>query len=108
MQPDHPLYEEMVRRGSNGRWVWRIGIWLYSAGLLGIVIVLMVWPVVFFFKFGRTGLAYPLALLAAGGLATLGSFLRKVSYRIALGEGIDITKYFEKAGDGKKTGEKIS
>lgn len=96
MQPDYPLYEEMLRRGSNGRWFWRIGIWLYSAGLLGIVIVLMVWPVAFFFKFGRTGLAYPLALLAAGLLATLGSFLRKVSYRIALGEGIDITRYFEK------------
>lgn len=97
-----------MRRGSNGRWFWRIGIWLYSIGLLGIALVLLVWPIVFFFKFGRTGLDYPLALLAAGGLATLGSFLRKVSYRIALGEGIDITKYFEKDADGKKTGEKIS
>ena len=43
MQPDYQLYEEMVRRGSNGRWFWRIGVWLYSAGLLGIVLVLMVW-----------------------------------------------------------------
>ena len=102
MQPDHPLYEEMVRRGSHGRRFWRAGVWLYSAGLLGIGLVLMVWPVVFFFKLGRTGLAYPAALLALAALAALGSFLRRISYRIALGEGIDITKYFEKPADGKR------
>ena len=101
MQPDYPLYEEMVRRGSLGRWFWRLGAWLYSAGLLGIVLVLIVWPVVFFFKFGKTGIGYAVALVAMGWLSVLGSFLRKVSYRIALDEGIDITKYFEKAGDGK-------
>ena len=101
MQPDYPLYEEMVRLGSRGRWFWRIGAWLYSAGLLGIVFVLIVWPLVILFNFGKTGIFYAVALLAMGGLAVLGSFLRKVSYRIALGEGIDITKYIEKAGDGK-------
>ena len=101
MQPDYPLYEEMVRRGSRGRWFWRLGAWLYSAGLAGIVLVLIVWPVVFFFKFGKTGISYAVALVAMGWLSVLGSFLRKVSYRIALDEGIDITKYFEKAGDGK-------
>ena len=97
MQPDHPLYEEMVRRGSRGRWFWRIGSWLRSAGLLGIALVLIVWPVVLFFKFGKTGISYAVALLLMAGLAALGSFLRRVSYRIALGEGIDITKFFEKA-----------
>lgn len=101
MQPDYQLYEEMARRGSRGRWFWRIGAWLYSAGLLGIVLVLLVWPVVFFFQFGRTGISYPVVLLVMAGLVVLGSFLRKVSYRIALGEGIDITKYIEKAGDVK-------
>lgn len=101
MQPDYQLYQEMVRRGSRGRWFWRLGAWLYSAGLVGIVLVLMVWPVVFFFKFGKTGIAYAVALVALGGLTVLGSFLRKVSYRIALDEGLDIAKYFEKAGDGK-------
>ena len=101
MQPDYPLYEEMVRRGSRGRWFWRLGAWLYSAGLAGIVLVLIVWPVVFFFKFGKTGISYAVALVAMGWLSVLGSFLRKVSYRIALDEGIDITKYFEKARDGK-------
>ena len=90
-----------MRLGSRGRWFWRIGAWLYSAGLLGIVLVLIVWPVVFFFQFGRTGIAYAVALLVMAGLAMLGSFLRKVSYRIALGEGIDITKYIEDAGDKK-------
>ena len=101
MQPDYQLYEEMVRRGSRGRWFWRLGIWLHSAGLLGIVLVLMVWPVVFFFKFGKTGIGYAVALVAMGCLSVLGSFLRKVSFKIALEEGIDITKYFEKAGGGK-------
>ena len=95
MQSDYPLYEEMLRRGSRGRWFWRVGTWLYAAGLLGMVIVLAVWPVVFFFKFGETGIGYAVALLAMAGLVLLGSTLRRVSYRIALGEGIDITKYFE-------------
>ncbi len=105
MQPDYPLYEEMVRLGSRGRWFWRIGNWLYSAGLLGIVLVLTVWPVVFYFRFGKTGISYAMTLLAMAGLAALGSYLRRVSYRIALGEGIDITKYFEKPAAGE-TGRK--
>ena len=105
MQPDYPLYEEMVRRGSRGRWFWRIGSWLYPAGLLGIVLILIVWPVVFYFKFGKTGIAYAVTLLVMAGLSTLGSFLRRISYRIALDEGIDITKYFGKPAAGE-TGRK--
>lgn len=96
MQPDHQLYEEMLRRGSRGRWFWRAGTWLYSAGLMGMVVVLIVWPIVFLFKFGRTGISYAVAILAMAGLVVLGSLLRTISYKIALGEGIDITKYFEK------------
>ena len=102
MQPDQPLYEEMVRRESRGRWFWRIGSWLHAAGLLGIVVVLMVWPVVFFLKFGKTGIAYAVAVLVLAGLVVLGSFLKRTSYRIALGEGIDITRYFEKPADGNR------
>lgn len=102
MQPDQQLYEEMVRRGSRGRWFWRAGSWLYSAGLLGIAFGLIVCPVLFYFKFGRMGIAYAVALLALCGVAVLGSFLRRVSYRIALDEGIDIAKYFEKAADEKR------
>jgi hypothetical protein len=93
MQPDYPLYEEMLRRGSRGRWFWRAGTWLYAGGLLGIVIVLAVWPVVFFFRFGKTSLVYPVLLLAMAGLAAVGGALRRLSYRIALGEGIDIVKF---------------
>jgi len=99
MQPDYPLYEEMIRRGSRGRWFWRIGTWLYAAGLLGIALILVVWPVVFYFNFGKTGISYAVALVVMAGLAALGGFLRRVSYRIALGEGIDITKYFEKPAE---------
>lgn len=102
MQPDYPLYEEMVRRGSRGRWFWRVGTWLYAAGLLGMVIILAVWPVVFFFKFGKTGISYAVALLAMAGLVVLGGALRKISYRIALGEGIDIIKYIEQPPDDKR------
>ena len=102
MQPDHTLYEEMVRRGSRGRWFWRIGSWLYAAGLLGICLVLIVWPVAVFFRFGKTGIGYAVAILAMAGLVVLGSYLRRASYRIALSEGIDITKYFEKPADGNR------
>lgn len=101
MQPDQALYEEMVRRGSRGRRFWLAGVWLYAAGLLGICLVLIVWPMAVFFRLGRTGIGYAVAILALAGLAALGSFLRRVSYRIALGEGIDITRYFEKPAEVK-------
>jgi membrane associated rhomboid family serine protease len=92
----------MVRRGSRGRWFWRIGSWLYSAGLLGIVLVLIVGPVMFYFRFGKLGVGYAAALLGMGGLVVLGSFLRRVSYRIALNEGIDIVGFLrEPAEPGK-------
>lgn len=97
-----------MRRGSRGRWFWRFGTWLYSAGILGIVLVLVVWPAAFYFRFGRTGIGYAVAILVMAGLVVLGGFLRKISYRIALDEGIDITRYFEKPvepprRDGEKT-----
>lgn len=102
MQPDQALYEELVRRGSRGRWFWRIGVWLYAAGLLGICVVLVLWPMAVFFRFGRTGIGYAVAILALAGLAALGSLLRRAAYRIALGEGIDITRYFEKPASEQK------
>ena len=107
MHPDYPLYEEMVRRGSRGRWFWRVGSWLYSAGLLGICLFLIVWPMAVFFRLGRTGIGYAVALLVMAGLAALGSLLRRVSYRIALGEGIDITQYFEKPADANRGPSRI-
>ena len=67
---------------------------------MGVALVLVVWPVMVFLKFGNTGISYAVILLVMAGLVVLGSFLKKTSYRIALGEGIDITKYFEKAADG--------
>lgn len=102
MQPDQKLYEEMVRRGSRARWFWRAGAWLYSAGLAGIAVVLVVWPAAVYFKFGRTGLGYALAIVAMGALVVLGSSLRRISYGMALKEGIDITEYFDKAPAGDK------
>lgn len=101
MQPDHKLYEEMVRRGSRGRWFWRIGTWLYVAGLLGLCLLLVVLPVAVFFRFGKMSIHYAVAILALAGLVVLGSFLKRISYRIALDEGMDITQYFEKPADMK-------
>ncbi len=95
-----------MRRGSRGRWFWRIGIWLNSAGVAGIALVLIVWPVAVFFRFGKTGIAYAAAILVMGVLVVLGNVLRKISYRIALGEGIDITQYFEKPSDQAAGGNK--
>ncbi len=102
MQPDHKLYLEMARRGSRGRWFWLAGVWLYLAGLVGICLILAVWPVMFYLRFGRTGIGYAVALLVMAGLVVLGSLLRRVSYRIALGEGLDITKYFDEDGKVEK------
>lgn len=101
MQPDYPLYEEMVRTGSRGRWFWRIGSWLYYTGLLGIILLLIVWPVFFYFKISDAGLLFFVLLILMAALFTLGAFLKKVSYRIALGEGIDIARYLQGPEAGK-------
>ena len=69
MLQDRPLYEEMVRTGSRGLWAWRAGNWLVRTGVIGIVLLLM------------------------AALSTLGSFLKRLSYRIALGEGIDVASF---------------
>ena len=102
MQPDYPFYEEMVRRGSRGRWFWRIGNWLCLAGLLGIALFLTLWPLALYFRLVYAGIDYAFSLLALAALYTLGSFLKRISYRIALGEGMDITQYFEKPADDKR------
>ncbi len=99
MSLDHPLYEEMLRRNSRGRWFWRIGDWLCSAGVMGFVLVLILWPFVFFFEFSNTGMAAAGGLVLMAAVYVLGNALKKVSYRLALEEGIDILKYFEKTGD---------
>ncbi len=99
MLQDYPLYEEMVRRGSRGRWFWRIGSWLYYTGILGIVLLLIVWPVVFYFKISDAGLVFFLLLLLMAAVFTAGSLLKRASYRIALGEGIDVAKCFQQGGE---------
>lgn len=102
MQPDYPLYEEMVRRNSRGRWFWRAGAWLCYAGIIGLCLVFVVWPMMFFSNFAGWGIVFALTALVMAGLYTLGSFLKRVSYRIALGEGIDITQFIESSGPEKR------
>ena len=102
MQQDYPLYEEMVRRGSRGRWFWRIGSWLYYTGILGIVLLLIIWPVVFYFRISDAGLLFFVLLLLMAAIFTTGNLLKRASYRIALGEGIDVVKYFQQGEKGEK------
>lgn len=99
MSLDYPLYQEMLRRGSRARWFWRIGDWLCYTGILGFVFVLIMWPFIFFFKFSNTGMAAAAGLVMMAAVYVAGNSLKKVSYRIALGEGIDIVKYFENTED---------
>ncbi|HCC47751.1 MAG TPA: hypothetical protein DEQ38_06495 [Elusimicrobia bacterium] len=101
MLQDYPLYEEMVRLGSRGRWVWRIGNWLVYTGVIGIIFLLIIWPVVFYFKISDAGLIFLVALFIMAALFTLGSLLKRLSYRIALGEGIDVVKFLTVEEDGK-------
>lgn len=93
MLQDRPLYEEMVRLGSRGRWAWLAGNWLIHVGVSGIVILLIVWPGVFYFKVSESGLLFLIVLFVMAALFTLGSFLKRLSYRIAFGEGIDVAKF---------------
>lgn len=98
MQPDQPLYDEMVRRGSRGRWFWLTGGWLRLAGICGIVLALVLWPAALYFRIGDFGFYFALGLFVSAGLFTLGTFLKRISYKLALKEGLDITAYFEKEG----------
>lgn len=98
MSMDYPLYEEMLRRKSRGRWYWRIGDVLYYIGLLTAVSS----PVLFLMANGARDAfpGKPDLRLVAGAVALLGicvfllgSFLKSVSYTIATKEGIDVKKY---------------
>jgi hypothetical protein len=56
----------------------------------------------FFYHFSDWGIAFVLIALVLAGLYTLGSFLKRISYRIALGEGIDISQFIESTGPTKR------
>lgn len=102
MLQDRPLYDEMTRLGSRGRWFWRVGQWLVYAGLAGIILLLLLWPAVWYFKIGDAGLLFFLLLVGAAVMFTLGSFLKRISYKIAMDEGIDIVKFFRAQDDAKR------
>ncbi len=101
MAPDRQLYEEMLRRGSRGRLFWLLGHWLKLAGLFGIVLALVAWPAVFFVKLPGGGRAAGFALLLLAGLYGLGFYLKRLSYRIAWSEGIDVAKFLGQDGGGR-------
>ncbi|MDA8130112.1 MAG: hypothetical protein M0011_01275 [Elusimicrobia bacterium] len=100
MHPDRLLYEEMARRGSRGRWFLRAGIWLSNAGLLGIALLLVLWPVNLYFKLGDAGFLFWLALMLAASLFVAGNLLKRIAYRMALSEGMNLAAFFARKGDG--------
>ena len=55
----------------------------------------------FYFKVGESGLLFTLVLFAMAALFTLGSFLKRVSYKIAFGEGIDVARFLTVKDDTK-------
>jgi len=63
--------------------------------------MLTLWPLVWYFGLSGTGIYFFFALLVLAALFTLGSLLKRISYKLAFGEGIDITRYFEKEESGK-------
>lgn len=98
MSMDYPLYEEMIRRKSRGRWFWRIGDWLYYIGLLIFLSSPIFIGMVVYVKLTKTGKGSPLAAGALWALFgacvfLLGGWLKNLSYSIAEKEGIDVRKY---------------
>ncbi len=102
MHPDRMLYEEMERRGLGGRRVLLAGLWLYNAGLLGVVLLLLFWPVNLYFKLGDAGFLFWLALMLSAALFVAGSLLKRIAYRIALSEGIDLAAFFSPKDGGEE------
>ena len=100
MHPDSALYEELERRASRGRWFLRAGLRLCNAGLLLAALLLVLWPVNLYFRLGDAGLLSWLALMAAAALYVAGSLLKRIAYRIALSEGIDLAALFRGKEDG--------
>lgn len=99
MSLDYPLYEEMVRRKSRGRWFWMIGDRLYYLGLLGMVISPAFLAAFLYIKHVKKP-GVPDPLTSAGIIAALsfcvfqlGCWLKGFSYSIAKKEGIDVSRY---------------
>jgi hypothetical protein len=101
MIQDRPVYEEMARRGSRGVLPWLAGNLLVRAGIWGIILLLLAWPVTFYLRVSDFGLIFFLALVASAGVFTLGSLLKKLSYKIALREGIDVAGILQGKDDDK-------
>lgn len=84
MSMDYPFYEEMVRRGSRGRWFWRIGDWLYY---IGIFVFMFGIPAAALLKIGTL----KIGLVGVSGIVIFvcGVVLKNISYWIAKREGMD-------------------
>lgn len=94
MSLDYPNYEEMIRRGSRGRWFWPIGDWMYYLGIL----LGLIWPMGAVSKWINNPLipVWPFVLVWLGlvALIPLGLHLKKLAYHIAEKEGIDFSNAY--------------
>jgi len=94
LSPDRDFYEHIKRRNPRASLLWLAGDRLFHGGL---VLVMIFIPAIFF---AYTEKVSPLFMFwLSGGLALsiilffVGIFLKRESYKTAMKDGMDITKY---------------
>ena len=94
LSPDRNFYDHIKRKNPRASLFWLAGDRLFHAGLVMIMIFI---PVIFFAYTKKVSALFMLWLL--GGLAVFvtlflaGIFLKRESYKTAMKDGMDITKY---------------
>ena len=91
---DRAFYEAIKRKNPRASSFWLTGNNLYHAGL---TLVMLLLPCIFF-AYTKEASVTLMAWLAAGLVASFvmlfgGIFLKRESYKIAMKDGMDITKY---------------
>jgi len=94
LSPDRDFYEHIKRRNPRASLFWLAGDRIFRTGL---VLVMIFIPVLFFAYTEKVSSLFMLWL--SGGLAVsvilffVGIFLKRESYKTAMKDGMDITKY---------------
>ena len=94
LSPDRNFYEHIKRRNPRASLFWLAGDRLYRMGLIMVMIFM---PVIFFAYAEKISAGFILWLW--GGLAVsiilffAGIFLKRESYKTAMKDGMDISKY---------------
>ena len=93
--PDYPIYERMKRKNPKAALYWLVGDRLYHTGLL---LTMLSIPALFF-VYTQTGTAGMFPWLISGlavsiGIFFLGIFCKREAYKLAIRDGMDISKPF--------------